>query len=416
MASDTAQDTGLRSVDDHLGKILQLVAPLQPYDQPLLDVHGLPAGEDVVSTIALPRFDNSAMDGYAVRLADVEEASDGRPIHLPVVGESAAGSTKPYAMAPGTCLKIMTGAPVPTGADAVVPLEWTDGGRATVRIFRAPQPGQHVRRVGEDVAEGELVVTEGTVLGPRQIALLASVGRARVRARPRPRVVVLSTGSELREPGGRLDYDSIYDGNSFMLAAAARATGAIAFRVGIVSDDPQDFSDALSDQLVRADVVVTSGGVSKGEYDVVKDVLGRLGTVEFCEVAMQPGKPQGFGRVGEDATPIFTLPGNPVSAYVSFEVFVAPALRAMMGREPYRRPLLQARLSKPVRSAAQRRQYVRAWFEMTSDGAVVTPVGGHGSHLVGDLAACNALLVVPSDVTTLDAGSTGAVLVLDRDF
>jgi len=304
---------------------------------------------------------------------------------------------------------------MPAGADAVAPIEWTDGGRATVRIFTTPHPGQYVRRAGEDVWEGDLIVAEGVVLGPRHIGLLASVGRAQIRARPRPRVVVLSTGSELRDPGTGLGFDSIYDGNSFMLAAAARAAGAIAYRVGIVSDNPQDFSDALSDQLVRADVVVTSGGVSKGEYDVVKDVLSRLGTVEFCEVAMQPGKPQGFGRVGEDGTPIFTLPGNPVSAYISFEVFVAPALRRMMGRLPYRRPLVQATLTADVRSIPGRRQFARAWFEVTARGATVSPVGGHGSHLVGDLARANALVVVAEDVTSLSAGEVAGVMVLDRD-
>jgi molybdopterin molybdotransferase len=422
MAADTvpgtarSDTTGLRSVDEHLRRIVEMITPLQPYDQPLLEAHGLPACEDVHSPIPLPRFDNSAMDGYAVRRVDVEGASEERPIELRVVGESAAGSAKPYAMAPGTCLRIMTGAPLPSGADAVVPVEWTDGGRASVRISAAPESGQHVRHAGEDVRQGDLIVAEGTVLGPRQVAVLASVGRAQVRARPRPRVVVISTGSELRDPGSGLGFDSVYDGNSYMLAAAARAAGAIPYRVGIVSDDPREFSDALSDQLVRADAVVTSGGVSKGDYDVVKDVLGRLRTVEFCEVAMQPGKPQGFGRVGEDGTPIFTLPGNPVSAYVSFEVFVVPALRRMMGRVPYRRPLVQATLTEPVRSVPGRRQYVRAAFDVTPRGATVTPVGGHGSHLVGDLAAANALLVVAEEATGLDAGATVGVLVLDREF
>ena len=172
--------------------------------------------------------------------------------------------------------------------------------------------------------------------------ILAATGHGRVKARPRPRVVVISTGSELREPGAKLGFDSIYDSNSFALAASARQADAIAYRVGIVSDDPQELTDTLSDQLVRADLVVTSGGVSKGDYDVVKDVLSKLGTVEFTEVAMQPGKPQGFGTIGEDDTPIFTLPGNPVSAYISFEVFVLPAIRRMMGKLPYRRPLVRA--------------------------------------------------------------------------
>ena len=411
-----AVDSSLRSVDEHLKRVLDSISPLAAYDQPLMEAVGLPIVEDVVSEIDLPRFDNSAMDGYAVLHRDVAEASEDQPIHLPVVGESAAGTAKPYAMAPGTAIKIMTGAPMPSGADAVVPIEWTDGGRAQVRIRRAPAPDQHVRHAGDDVRAGELVVREGTLIGPRETGLLAAIGRNGVRSRPRPRVVIMSTGNELREPGTRLDYDSIYDANSYLLAAAVKSAGAIAYRVGLVSDDPQEFSDALSDQLVRADAVVTSGGVSKGDYDVVKDVLSRLGTVEFCEVGMQPGKPQGFGHVGEDRTPIFTLPGNPVSAFVSFEVFVLPALRRMMGRLPYRRPLVQARLTEEVRSTRGRRAYLRANFEVTGHGARVTPVGGPGSHLIGHLAQSNALLLVEPDGVDRSPGEMVNVLVLDRDF
>ncbi|CAN5141526.1 molybdopterin molybdotransferase MoeA [soil metagenome] len=406
----------LRSVDEHLRHILDAVGPLASYEQPLMESVGLPICENVVSAVDLPRFDNSAMDGYAVRAQDVTDASPARPVHLPVVGESAAGSSKPYAMAQGTAMKIMTGAPMPAGADSVVPVEWNDRGRARVQITRASPPGQHVRAAGEDVRAGDLVLAEGATVGARQAGLLASVGRAKVRARPRPRVVVISTGDELREPGAVLDYDSIYDGNSYLLAAAIKAAGAIPYRVGLVSDDPQSFTDALADQLVRADAVVTSGGVSMGDYDVVKDVLSRLGTVEFCPVAMQPGKPQGFGHVGEERTPIFTLPGNPASAFVSFEVFVLPALRRMMGRLPYRRPLVQARLSDDVAAVPGRRAYVRAQFEVTSSGAQVSPVGGRGSHLIGDLALANALLLVEPDVEALRAGDTVNALVLDRDF
>ncbi len=417
MSAEPARDaSGPRSVDDHLAAVLDSVSPLPPYEQPLLDAVGLPLCEDVRSPIALPRFTNSSMDGYAVRVEDVVEAREDRPVHLPVVGESAAGQSGPYGMPPSTAMRIMTGAPLPAGADSVVPIEWTDGGTATVRIRQAPELAQHVRRVGEDVAQNDLLLEEGVVLGPREVGLLAGVGRAQVLARPRPRVVVMSTGTELREPGVGLGYDSIYDSNSYLLAAAVRAAGAIPYRVGAVGDDPHVFSDALSDQLVRADVVVTSGGVSKGDYDVVKDVLSRLGTVEFCEVAMQPGKPQGFGRVGEDRTPIFTLPGNPVSSYVSFEVFVVPALRRMMGRLPYRRPLVQATLTDDVSSPRGRQQYLRARFEVGHQGATVTPVGGAGSHLLGGLAHSNALVVVGADVTAVDAGETVSVLTLDRDF
>jgi len=405
-----------RSVEDHLTDVLEIVGPLAPYEQALLEAVGLPLVDSVTSPIDLPRFTNASMDGYAVRREDVAGASDARPIHLPVVGESAAGQSRPYGMPPGTSLRIMTGAPLPTGADSVVPVEWTDGGTAAVQVYRAPDDGQHVRHVGEDVRAGDDLLPAGTVLGPREVGLLAGVGLARVRSRPRPRVVVLSTGTELRDPGETLGFDSVYDSNSYLLAAAVRAAGAIPYRVGVAGDDPSTFSDALSDQLVRADLVVTTGGVSRGAYDVVKDVLSKLGTVQFCDVAMQPGKPQGVGRVGEEETPIITLPGNPVSAYVSFEVFVVPALRRMMGKLPYQRPVVQASLRGPVQSIPGRRQFLRARFEVGWDGASAVPVGGAGSHLLGGLALANALVVVPEDVTEVADGETVSVLVLDRDF
>lgn len=406
----------LITVEQHVERILTSVEPLPPYDQPLLEALGLPVCEEISAPMDLPAFDNSAMDGYAVVTADVAGASTEAPVELPVVGEAAAGQTTLFAMSPGTAVKIMTGAPVPTGADAVVPVEWTDAGVASVRISKAPEVGQHVRRRGEDVRTGDLLLADGTVLGPRQLGLLASVGRAQVSSRPRPRVVVLSTGSELRDPGTKLARDAIYDANSYMLAAAVRNAGAIAYRVGIVSDDPSEFGDALSDQLVRADVVVTSGGVSKGEYDVVKEVLAELGTVWFGEVKMQPGKPQGFGFVGEDRTPIFTLPGNPVSSYISFELFVLPALRRLMGRLPYRRPTTRARATTTFRSAYNREQYVRARFAYAATGSTVEPVGGHGSHLMGDLSAANALIVVPAETDLVREGDVVDVLVLDREF
>jgi len=377
---------------------------------------GLPIAEDIMAPLPLPAFDNSGMDGYAVVHHDVASASEQRPVHLPVVGEIAAGAATIMAMSPGTAVRIMTGAPVPQGCDAIVPVEWTDGGTSAVVIVQAPEVGQHIRRAGEDVAVGDRLVSEGDLIGPRQIGLLASVGTSRVASRPRPRVVVISTGDELREPGEKLGSDSIYDGNSYMLAAAARAAGAIAYRVGIVRDDHEGFAEALSDQLVRADVVVTSGGVSKGAYDVVKEVLQEQGTVRFDEVAMQPGKPQGFGFVGEDGTPIFTLPGNTVSSYVSFEVFVLPALRKMMGRKVLSRPLMRATTTAPLRSFQGKRQYVRARYEVGGEGATVTPVGGHGSHIVGDLSQANALVVLAEEQTTVAPGQPVPVLLLDRDF
>ena len=406
----------LRTVTDHLQHVLDALRPLPAYDQPLLDALGLVAAEDVTAPIDLPSFDNSAMDGYAVRYDDVVGASEDRPVHLPVVGEIGAGQARILAMSPGTAVKIMTGAPVPAGADSVVPYEWTDRGLAQVVIERAPEPGQHVRSAGEDVTEGDLLIEEGTLLGPRQLGLLASVGRASVVVRPRPRVVILSTGSELREPGTARGHDSVYDGNSYMLAASVRRAGAIAYRVGIVPDEPRAFLDALHDQLVRADAVITSGGVSMGDYDVVKEALAPLGTMWFGGVAMQPGKPQGFGVVGDDDTPIFTLPGNPVSSFISFEMFVLPALRRMMGRLPYARPTIEATLTHAVTSPHGREQYLRGELDERDGRAVVSPVGGPGSHLVGDLAQADALIVVPTDTTSLPAGETVTVVPLDREF
>jgi len=406
------------SVETHLDRILGTIEPLHHFPQPLLESVGLPVCEEVVASIALPSFDNSAMDGYAVCLADVAAATAESPVHLPVVGEIGAGQARLLALSPGTAVKIMTGAPVPAGADAVVPYEWTDRGVAQVVIDRAPSLGQHIRRAGEDVQPGDVLLEDGAILGPRQLGLLAAVGRSRVQTRPRPRVVVISTGSELREPGSDLGHDSVFDANSFLIAAAAKAAGAIVYRVGIVPDDPATFRDALSDQLVRADLVVTSGGVSEGDYDVVKESLRELGTVWFGGVAMQPGKPQGFGLVGDDETPIFALPGNPVSAYISFQVFVLPAIRKMMGRMPYSRPLSRGVLTHAISSPPGKRQFLRATYDGASSrvSTPVTPVGGPGSHLIGDLATATCLIVVPEDATSLMAGSEVQVMRLDDEF
>ena len=406
----------LVSVEAHRGRILSAINPLPAFDQPLMEAFGLAAAEDVYASVALPGFDNSAMDGYAVAYADVASASDESPVHLPVVGEIGAGQGSLLAMSPGTAVKIMTGAPVPAGADSVVPYEWTDRGVANVVISQSPRLGQHVRPKGQDVSEGDLLVRSGTVLGPRHIGLLASVGRPSVRSRPRPRVVVLSTGSELREPGSPLGRDSIYDGNSFLVAAAARQAGAIAYRVGIVPDEPRAFLNALNDQLVRADLVVTSGGVSMGDYDVVKEALAPLGSVWFGGVAMQPGKPQGFGTVGEDHLPIVTLPGNPVSAYVSFEQFVLPAIRKLMGRTPYTRPTADAVLTSGLRAPQGRRMFARGTLSVADGRLAVTPVGPQGSHMIGDLAESDALIVVPESVTYVETGETVTVLPLDEEF
>jgi len=404
----------LKPVDTHLSDVLSAVEVLSPLDLTLLDAHGCVLAEDIASTHPLPPFDNSAMDGYAVRAADVAGATASSPVTLPVVGDVAAGSNTPYTVQPGLCVRIMTGAPLPPGADAIVPLEWTDGGLAQVTIRQAAEAGRHIRRAGEDVTPGTTVLSTGAHLGAAQVGLLAAVGRERVSVRPRPRVVVLSTGSELVDPGQPLTTGKIPDSNSTLLTAAAGEAGAIAFRVGIVPDDPRVLIDTLEDQLIRADLVVTSGGVSVGAYDVVKEALGRIGDVKFERVAMQPGMPQGFGRIGPDKTPFFGLPGNPVSAYVSFEVFVRPAIRRMLGVEPLSRPTVRARLTSSVSSPPGKRTYARAWVTVENGEYVVRPVGGSGSHLIASLAGANAFVVVPEATTELEAGAVVTTMLLER--
>jgi molybdopterin molybdotransferase len=404
----------MRTVDEHLASVLTNLGPLPELEVNLLDAHGCVLAEDVISRRALPSFDNSSMDGYAVRSQDVASASPDSPVTLPVIGDIAAGSSGVYTVQSGLCVRIMTGAQMPVGADAVVPVEWTDGGVASVRIDRAPSPDQHIRHAGEDVEAGETVLTAGSALGAPQVGLLAALGRARVLVRPRPRVVIFSTGNELVDVGVEPGQAQLNESNSYTLAAAVREVGGIAYRIGILPDDPVHLLPLIEDQLVRADLVITTGGVSAGAYDTVKAVLSRLGTVEFVKVAMQPGMPQGFGVVGPDATPIFTLPGNPVSAYVSFEVFVRPAIRRMLGVTPLYRPLVRATLTTAVTSPEGKRSYLRGRMEVREGVYTVDPVGGAGSHLVADLALANAFIVVPEHVTEIPVGSTVSTMMLER--
>ncbi|KOU34595.1 gephyrin-like molybdotransferase Glp [Streptomyces sp. WM6368] len=434
----------LWSVDEHLADVLSAVRPLEPIELQLLDAQGCVLVEDVTVPVALPPFDNSSMDGYAVRTADVQGASEEFPAVLTVVGDVAAGSGELPTVGPGEAARIMTGAPLPPGAEAVVPVEWTDGGTGggaaagmtpasaapehasgEVRVHRGAEAREHVRARGSDVQAGDLALAAGTVLGPPQIALLAAIGRGTVRVRPRPRVVVLSTGSELVQPGEALTAGTIYDSNSFALAAAARDAGAIAYRVGAVADDADTLRSTIEDQLIRADLLVTTGGVSVGAYDVVKEALSSVGQseegedvdgggIDFRKLAMQPGKPQGFGSIGPDHTPLLALPGNPVSSYVSFELFVRPAIRALMGlpESEVRRPSVRAVLSadKALGSPAGRRQFLRGKYDAQS--GTVGPVGGSGSHLIAALAHADCLMVVPEDVTSVEPGSELEVILL----
>lgn len=407
---------GRLTVEDHLETILRGVGPLAAYDQPVVESLGLSLHEDVVSDEDLPRFSSAAVDGYAVNATDVVGASGGEPVHLPVVAEIVPGLGRPFAISAGSCVRIMAGAPLPRGADAVIAESLTDGGRSQVAITRAVLAGAGVRHAGEDLARGAVALPEGAVLGPREIGLLAAIGRERVRARPRPRVVIISTGRELRDPGAHLDADSVFDANSAMLAAAVRTLGGIAYRVGVVDDDPAHFKRVLSDQLVRADLVITTGGISGDERALVKRALEEIGEVSFGDVAVSPGLTHGFGRVFEEQTPVICLPGEPVAAYVGFEVFAVPAIRRMMGRTPYRRPQVHAVLAEDLTSETGRREFRPAFFEVTHRGAKVTPLPRSGPHLVGTLAKANALIVVGEDETALNLGDTVRTLVLDRTF
>lgn len=448
MSSSAHRDTGhdhaaagpgpdrLWSVQDHLDDVLATVRPLDPIELNLLDAQGCVLVDDITVPLSLPPFDNSSMDGYAVRVTDVAGASEEFPAVLEVVGDVAAGQADPITVGPGQAARIMTGAPLPPGAEAVVPVEWTDGGlgegpvagmrarslapegaEGHVHVYRPAEARAHVRAQGSDVRSGDRALAAGTVLGPPQIGLLAAIGRGTVRVRPRPRVVVLSTGSELVQPDEQLASGQIYDSNSFALTAAARDAGAIAYRVGAVSDDAETLRSTIEDQLVRADLLVTTGGVSVGAYDVVKEALAHVGDedepgggVDFRKLAMQPGKPQGFGSIGPDHTPLLALPGNPVSSYVSFELFVRPAIRTLMGLPDVHRPTVTASLAadKALTSPKGRRQFLRGSH---ADGSV-TPVGGSGSHLVAALAHANALIVVPEDTESVEPGAEVEVVLL----
>ena len=397
-------------VEAYLAEVLAIAQPIAPVLLGLEEAEGGVLAADATARCPLPSFDNSSMDGYAVQAADVAGATAADPVVLPVASQIPAGDTSPHVLRVGTCARIMTGAPLPAGADAVVPVEWTDGGRERVAIGQPARPGHAIRRRGDDVAEGQLMVPAGALLGPSQIALLAAGGHREAMVRPRPQVAVIATGNELTEPGSPLVPGQIWDSNSYLLAAAVRQAGGVAQRHR-VKDDPDAVVAALDELSASADLLVTSGGISMGgEHDVVKAALAGHAEVAFRKVAMQPGMPQGFGVVGRSRTPLFTLPGNPVSAFVSFQLFVQPAMAARQGRALAPPPLSPAVLTVSVRSPAQRRSYLRGVLDHAA--GTVTPLPGQGSHQLGALALANALIVVPEQVTSMQAGDTADVMSL----
>jgi molybdopterin molybdotransferase len=396
------------TVAQYLNLVLDSVAELPPMELPISEVNGCVLAEDIYARWPLPSFNNSSMDGYAVISADLVDASESSPVILPVIDDIPAGFKSLETLHRGQAIRIMTGAPMPAGADSVIPIESTDGGSQSVQIRAPIDLGSCIRHEGEDVKAGDLVLGKGTFVGPRQIALIAAVGHGSISVIPKPRVAVLATGSELVEPGTELKFGLISDSNSFLITATANDSGADAYRLPPAQDDEDKLIEILEDQVHRADLIITTGGVSMGAYDPVKAAFLKLGTAEFHKVAMQPGMPQGFGSVGESAIPIITLPGNPVSAYISFETFIRPAIRKMRGLTALARPQRSAILKGELRSPIDKVQFARARI---IEGGQVEPVGtGQGSHVLGGLAQADALIAIPVGVDSIANGDQVRVI------
>ena len=394
------------SVAEARARVLAAVEALDPVSVLVADALGLTVAEDLRAPHPLPRFDNSAMDGYAVRAADTTDA----PVELRVTGEVRAGSiSTEEGLAPGTAVRIMTGAPVPEGADAIVPVEVTEESGDVVRILESVQAGRHVRPAGDDVDTGQLVLAAGMELGSGELALVASLGLSPVPVRPRPRVAILVTGDELVPPEEEPGPGQIRDSNSIALRALVREAGAEPLAMPHVPDDRAATLDAFKWAAEDADLVVSSGGVAVGRYDFVKEVVEELGGIDMWRVAMQPGKPVVLGSLG--ATPFLGLPGNPVSIHVSFEQFVRPAIRKMRGCATLFRPTITAKLTETISKRPGRLHLVRVRLDATGRGWTATPTGPQGSHIQSSLVGTHGVAVFERDLDRLDAGSPVEVQV-----
>jgi molybdopterin molybdotransferase len=409
----------MKSVEEQRARVLESAVMPRPVRVAISEAQGLQCAEEVVTERPLPGFDQAAIDGYAVRSIDVQISKDDTsgPVTLPVVGEVSAGSRQPTRLQPRQAVRVDTGAPLPTLADAVLPLSWTDGNAARLTVVRPVRSGEFVRHVGDDVQPGDVAVRSGTVIGAAQVGLLAAVGKNKVLVHPRPRLSVISVGGELvdidRSPGS----GQVYDVNSYALAAAARDAGATVSRVGIAAGDPRKLRDVVEGQLIRSEIVVISGAVGGAASQQVREVLADLGEVTVDRVAMHPGSVQGFGRLGAERVPTFLLPANPVSALVVFEVMVRPLVRVALGKRNPLRRMVSARTVSPVTSISGRRGFLRGQL-MRDEGTgeyLVQALGGapgSSSHLLATLAEANCLVVVDPDVTEVRTGDEVQVAFL----
>ncbi len=400
---------GLISVEDARERVLSQIHPLAPLQLPLTEAFGCVVAEDAVSDRDLPEFASSAMDGFAVRSSDVVEATPDRPIDLKIVGRAMIGRRPEAVVGGGEAVRIATGAPIPAGADAVVPIENASAVDEVVTVFDAPPTGQHIRPAGEDVKEGQVLVAAGKRLGPPELGLLANAGFPHPTVHPRPRVIVLSTGDELIPPTDSPEFGQIRDSNAYTIFGALRDAGAMPVLAGIVKDDVDALKETVLSYLIQADAFVSSGGVSVGERDVVKAAFFRRGDLDFYKVAMQPGMPQGFGQI--EGKPYFGLPGNPVSVFVSFEVFVRPAILKMMGRTQLFRPEVTATLAEDVVGPKGKLQFARVRLARTEEGWIATPTGARGSNLISTVVRANGLAMVPAGTAVAPAGSEVRVMV-----
>ena len=417
------------SVEEALTRILNYVDVLPAEDVVLVDALGQVLDEEITAGFNIPPLDNTAMDGYAVRAGDTAGAAPNSPAQLRVIGEVAAGYEFAGRVEPGTAVRIMTGAPIPAGADAVVPFEETDEpfDRApersqkldvAVQVFKTARPGANIRRSSEDLKAGEVVVRPGTVLRPSEIGVIASVGRATVRVIRRPVVAVLSTGDELLEPGEERSGARIYDSNAHSVASLVRRYGGVPRLLGIAKDTVEALTVKIHEGL-DADMLITSAGVSRGDYDVVKDVLAREGEIDFWTVAMKPGKPLAFGcfypeGLGGRRVPHIGLPGNPVSSMVAFELFGRPAMMKMMGKRDWRGPRLRAVVEDTIRNVADPRVfYARCVVTERGGKYYARLTGEQGSGMLTSMMRANALTVIPPEVDVVQPGEEIDVIMLD---